>query len=431
MGSWIPAPTAISPCWTPRWVGSWMMKTFILNMDTQNKKRTRDQLDADSETTQTTSPFPRFLLIESTVPDQPLSKLSPFVIQKVLMSVAGSPKSVKKLSSGSLLIEVEKPKHAENLMKIKHFFQIPAKCSPHVTLNTTRGIIRCPDLAGVSEEEIVLELSNQHVTAARRISVYRDGIRRETNTIVLTFNSAILPKSLKVGYLNVGVDLYIPNPLQCYTCYKYGHHERRCQKTNSESLCRHCGEVANGHDSANCKNTVKCADCGGDHMATSRTCPVWKREKEIVTVKYRESLSFPEARKIVNSRLNLTNLYSKVTKSTRKEVKDAQTQTVDVAVQTCNQTKPENTSNQTKPETSNKKTSKPAEISKITKTSSPASGRSKSPKTRQSDRIPKGSDDEVQKFNRFQCLDEDMEADTDHAEQNTNKQGRIIKINNR
>ena len=140
------------------------------------------------------------------------------------MSVAGSPKSVKKLSSGSLLIEVEKTKHAENLMKIKHFFQIPAKCSPHVTLNTKRGIIRCPDLASVSEEEIVLELSNQHVTAARRISVYRDGIRRETNTIVLTFNSAILPKSLKVGYLNVGVDLYIPNPLQCYTIWLLQRH---------------------------------------------------------------------------------------------------------------------------------------------------------------------------------------------------------------
>ena len=84
-------------------------------MDSKNKKRTRDQLDADSETTRSTS-FPRFLLIESTVRDQPLSKLSPFVIQKVLMSVAGSPKSVKKLTSGSLLIEVERPKHAENLM---------------------------------------------------------------------------------------------------------------------------------------------------------------------------------------------------------------------------------------------------------------------------------------------------------------------------
>ena len=245
-------------------------------MDSQNKKRTHDQLDADSETTQSTSPFPRCLLIESTVPDQPQSKLSPFVIQKVLMSVAGSPKSVKKLSSSSLLIEVERPKHAENLMKIKQFFQIPAKCSPHGSLSTTRGIIRClppPDLAGVSEAEIVEELSNQHVTAARRITVFRDGIKRETNTIVLTFNSAILPKSLKVGYLNVGVDLYIPNPLQCYTCYKYGHHELRCNEAGSEGLYRHCGEVACTHDSANCKNSIKCANCGGEHIATSRTCP--------------------------------------------------------------------------------------------------------------------------------------------------------------
>ena len=393
-------------------------------MDYQNKKRTRDQLDADSETTSPTSPFPRFLLIESTIPEQPLSKLSPFVIQKVLLSVAGSPKSVKKLSSGTLLVEVEKPKHAQNLMKIKHFFNIPAKCSPHTSLNTTRGIIRCPDLAGVSEDEIVEELSSQHVLAARRITVYRDGIKRETNTIVLTFNSAILPKTLKVGYLNVGVDLYIPNPLQCYTCFKFGHHERRCKKSTSESLCRHCGEVGNTHDSSNCNNKIKCANCGGEHVATSRTCLLWKREKEIVTIKYRESLSFPEARKIVESRQNIINSYSTITKSnmsTPKPMKDAQTQTSDVAVQTVSQTKPESSA---------KPIQKPKESTKASKTSSPASSQ-KSPNKIQSDRRPKGSDDEIQKFNRFQCLDEDMEADTDHAEQTTNKQGRIIKLNNR
>ena len=94
-------------------------------MDHQNKKRTRDQLDADSETTSPTSPFPRFLLIESTIPEQPLSKLSPFVIQKVLLSVAGSPKSVKKLSSGTLLVEVEKPKHAQKSHENKAFLQHP------------------------------------------------------------------------------------------------------------------------------------------------------------------------------------------------------------------------------------------------------------------------------------------------------------------
>ena len=188
-------------------------------MTKKKKKRTRDQLDADPDNAQTTSHFPRFLLIESTATDHPLSKLSPFVIEKVLVLVAGSPKAVKKLISGALLVEVEKPKHAENLLKTSSFFRIPAKCSPHTSLNTSHGIIPCPDRVGVSEEEIVQELAKQNVTGARRITVYRDGIKRETNTIVFTFTSAILPKTLKVGYLNVGVDLYIPNPLQCCTCF--------------------------------------------------------------------------------------------------------------------------------------------------------------------------------------------------------------------
>ena len=100
-------------------------------MDHQNKKQNRDQLDADFDNTHSTdSVFPRFLIIDSTSPDQPLSKLSPFVMEKVLVCLAGSPKSVKKkLKSGSLLVEEEKTTHAQNLMKLKSFFDIPAKCT--------------------------------------------------------------------------------------------------------------------------------------------------------------------------------------------------------------------------------------------------------------------------------------------------------------
>ena len=198
-------------------------------MDNPNKKRSRQTDDNDSDHGHDNTAFPRFLLIESAVPEEPLTKLSPFVIQKVLVSIAGNPKSVKKLNSGALLVEVERPKHAENLMKITRFHQTPAKCTPHGNLNRSRGIIRCPDLAGISEEEIVDELSSQNVSEARRISVWRDGVKKSTNTIVLTFRTAILPKTLKFGYLNVGVDIYIPNPLQCYSCFRFGHHERKCR----------------------------------------------------------------------------------------------------------------------------------------------------------------------------------------------------------
>ena len=391
-------------------------------MDQQTKKRSREQVDSDSDNGQSTSSFPRFLIIESSKPDQPLTKLSPFVIEKVLVSLAGSPKSVKKLNSGSLLVEVEKAKHAQNLLKLTRFFEIPSKCYPHTSLNTSKGIIRCPDLAGVTEEEIVANLASQNVTAARRITVFRDNVKRSTNTIVLTFNTSILPKWLKVGYLKVLVDMYIPNPLQCYACFKYGHHERSCKLYGGDELCRRCGITGVTHDESRCINEVKCVNCGEAHPSTSRSCKIWKKEKEVVTIKYKEGLSFPEARKIVEARYKLSfSTVLKTSKASSIELKDAQTQTNEATVQTVTPQKPNESNVKTlQKQVANKKPEKPLP---------------KSPKKTQnkvlSDRLPKGSDDQIQQHNRFQSLDEDMEAHTDHAEQNANKQGRIIKINNR
>ena len=299
-------------------------------MDNPNKKRLREQDDNISDHGHGNSSFPRFLLIECVVPEEPLSKLSPFVIQKVLVSVSGSPKSVKKLNSGALLVEVEKPRHAENLLKINRFHLTPAKCTPHGSLNKSRGIIRCPDLAGVSVDEIVAELSSQMFL---KLAVYQSGetVSKEVQTqLFLLFEQPFYQKTLKVGYLNVGVDIYIPNPLQCYSCFKFGHHERKCRLGVGDRLCRRCGDPANDHEESDCNRKPKCVNCGGDHMSTSRACDFWRREKEIVTVKHKESLSFPEARKIVEARHVLPNSYSSVLKTKKIEVKDANTQTIDI-----------------------------------------------------------------------------------------------------
>ena len=45
------------------------------------------------------------------------------------------------------------------------------------------------------------------------------------------------------------------------------------------------------------KNEPKCVNCQGDHVAISRDCPKWKIEKDIVTLKYTEKISFADARK--------------------------------------------------------------------------------------------------------------------------------------
>ena len=176
-------------------------------MDSQNRTRTRSQLDSDSENdTGNATLYPRFLIIESTDPSRPLSKLSPYVIEKCISSIATSPKSCQKLKSGALLVEMTNKVQVESLLK--QFFSIPSQCKPHASLNTFRGIIRRPDLAGVSIEDIIEGLADQHVTNARRIMVTRDGVKRETNTIILTFQTTIFPKTLKVGYLKVPVQTY-------------------------------------------------------------------------------------------------------------------------------------------------------------------------------------------------------------------------------
>ena len=43
--------------------------------------------------------------------------------------------------------------------------------SPHPSLNTSKGVIRCRDLESVSDEEILENLSSQDITDVRRIKV--------------------------------------------------------------------------------------------------------------------------------------------------------------------------------------------------------------------------------------------------------------------
>ena len=55
------------------------------------------------------------------------------------------------------------------------------------------------------------------------------------------------------------------------------------------------------HSTEECKKTLRCANCGGDHPVYVKTCEKWKREKEILSVKYTKNISFLEARKIVDA----------------------------------------------------------------------------------------------------------------------------------
>ena len=174
---------------------------------------------------------------------------------------------------------------------------IPIKVSAHTSLNSSKGVIRSRDLEGVSEDEMLDNLSSQGVSAVKRINIRRNNELVPTNTFILTFSKPLLPDSIKAGYLKIPIVPFIPNPLRCFKCHRYGHGENACR---GKVTCARCGQV--DHESKTCTNTISCANCKGSHFAYSRECPKWKQEKQVQQVRVEKQVSFPEARRLVETR---------------------------------------------------------------------------------------------------------------------------------
>ena len=136
----------------------------------------------------------------------------------------------------------------------------------------------------------------------RNIQVRRNGVLKPTHTYVLTFNTPILPKKIEAAYLSVNVEVYIPNPLRCYNCQVFGHHEDNCLK---KPVCGNSGGDKPCSDVRNCSERAKCANCNGNHPVSSRDCPSWKKEKQILTVKYQRSVTFLKHEKSLKSKYRL------------------------------------------------------------------------------------------------------------------------------
>ena len=120
-------------------------------METRDVKRKRKEDQIDVEKIDTWS---RFITIISKEAEKPLTKLSPFVIEKLITGMAGSPKSVKKIRSGALLVECEKKSHSDNLLRTKVLAGIEVEVKVRAFLNSSKGIIRSKELEYCTEEEI-------------------------------------------------------------------------------------------------------------------------------------------------------------------------------------------------------------------------------------------------------------------------------------
>jgi len=110
----------------------------------------------------------------------------------------------------------------------------------------------------------------------------------------LNYEEKSLPKKVTLGFLSYNVK-YIPKPMRCYNCQRFGHTAKVCK---GRRRCARCGE---DHEYGQCNHEqLKCCNCGGNHSVAYGGCEVMKKEREIQQIRTRNKITYAEAVMMVN-----------------------------------------------------------------------------------------------------------------------------------
>ena len=261
--------------------------------------------------------------------------------------------------------------------------------------------------AEMTEFELCCELKSQGITGVKRFTFKKDDKILPTNTYLLTFAQSSPPKSIKAGYFNLQIQTYIPNPLRCFKCQKFGHGISACR---GQITCAHCGEY---HNTEDCKNTIKkCVNCSEAHSASSKQCAQWQLQVKVNQIKYTQNVTFQEAKKLATGLLPTGPSFAAVAGSkTNPSTRSVACQSDLTWVRSSNPQPFMSPKPVTTTTTQSTQASTQSTLSQQSKhTVSPATIRQsskghKSKKTNNTDKLPKNLKNQVDVANRFESLE--------------------------
>ena len=164
---------------------------YITDMASFSNKKFKCNLnESDSTDNETEAPFPRFIIIESN--SAPITNLSPFIIEKLILTNLMSI-TVKNLKIKLCLLKWKRG-NTDFLLKMTKFHNISAKTYPHKSLNVSKRVVRSKELSLCTIEEIKRELKKQIVTEVKSVSIKKEGKTIETNTYIMHFNTLKIHK---------------------------------------------------------------------------------------------------------------------------------------------------------------------------------------------------------------------------------------------
>lgn len=226
-----------------------------------------------------------------------MMKLNPILLTTVLANKIGDIKYAKVLNDGNLMVVCKDEAQLAKALKVKEIGKNEVINSGRVGANKNRGcrgiITNVPFC--LKMEEVKENLTGGRIVQLQRMTTIKDGgKKRETETVMIEFEGDILPQKVLLGYMSYPVRPYVPKPLRCFKCQRFGHMAKSCRE---KVRCARCG---GGHEYGKCGEGVrpKCCNCGGNHSVAYRGCEVLRREVEVQQIRVKEKISYAEAVKI-------------------------------------------------------------------------------------------------------------------------------------
>lgn len=312
----------------------------LVDTNTQPSKRARVTSPSDKSKAQNSSVQSNrahsaspnvFLIIKRK--DGSFDKVSPFYVQKGLEGIAGPLKSVKRLRNGTMLVETNNAKQVSKFEKATHLGEFPIEMELHNTLNYSKGVVNCRDLIDLPLEELKKEWARDGVVDVQHMLKRVNGMLEKTDGFIITFNTTKLPEHIKAGYLRLTVRPYIPNPMRCFKCQRYGHTTMGC---NGEAICGSCSQAV--HEGTSCLSPPKCVNCSGNHPVWSRECTAYLQERKIQELKTLKRISYGEAKKMFQAMQPATfatSFAATLKKPVAKTDASTQTEVQSVGTNTC------------------------------------------------------------------------------------------------
>ena len=126
--------------------------------------------DTENENERLGCHYNRWFVVQSVDTGHPISKLSPFILDKAIHSTVGAVKTVRPLRNGDFLLEVTSAVQSRIVSKLDNLAGCPVTASPHRTLNTCKGVISCAPLVDCDKDQTLKELKPQGVLEPQGVS---------------------------------------------------------------------------------------------------------------------------------------------------------------------------------------------------------------------------------------------------------------------